>query len=92
MTGRVPLSQAGGTVTITWHSDGQRVSLCWRETGGPPVAPPSHKGFGSALIELATDGTARLEFAPAGVVCVMYMPSAPKLSASTPASLNEPVS
>jgi PAS domain S-box-containing protein len=86
------LSQAGGTVTIIWHSDGQRVSLCWRETDGPPVAPPSRKGFGSALIEHATDGTARLEFASTGVVCVMDMPSAPQLSASTPATLNEPAS
>jgi two-component sensor histidine kinase len=82
------LSQASGTVSITWDLGGQRVSLCWRETGGPLVAPPSRKGFGSVLIEQASDGTARLEFAPAGVVCLMDMPLAQQLSASTSAPPN----
>jgi two-component sensor histidine kinase len=29
----------------------RKVKLSWRETGGPPVAAPQRKGFGSVLIE-----------------------------------------
>ena len=47
----------------------------WRERGGPPVAAPSSRGFGSRLIEgaLASQigGTARLAFEPGGLVCVV---------------------
>lgn len=65
-----------GIVTIAWDvtqaAGGSRLSLEWRESGGPPVARPSRKGFGSRLVErgLAYElgGTARLDFRPEGVV------------------------
>jgi two-component sensor histidine kinase len=47
----------------------------WRESGGPPVAPPERRGFGSRLIErgLAADlgGRAELDFGPDGLVCTI---------------------
>ena len=47
------------------------------EPGGPPVRPPSRRGFGSQLIEkvLAAElrGEVRLEFPPTGVRCAMDM-------------------
>jgi two-component sensor histidine kinase len=50
-----------------------RLVLTWTETGGPPVRPPTRRGFGSRLIErgLAAElsGEARIDFAPDGVVC-----------------------
>ena len=53
-------------------------SLEWRERGGPTVARPSHKGFGSLLLErtLARDlgGRVELSFDPEGVACVIEMP------------------
>ncbi|WP_430252246.1 sensor histidine kinase [Neorhizobium sp. DAR64860/K0K1] len=58
------LSQNAGMVSIEWSRDGATgVRLIWRETGGPPVEPPSKKGFGSVLIERAFP-------APAGAACL----------------------
>jgi PAS domain S-box-containing protein len=67
------LSAEGGRVSIGWMQDGDRLRLEWRESGGPAVALPSRRGFGSRLIErgLAADlgGTASLRFDPAGLRC-----------------------
>jgi two-component sensor histidine kinase len=52
--------------------------LRWQESGGPPVTPPSHKGFGSRLIEggLAQElgGEVHLEYKPEGLLCQIVMP------------------
>ena len=43
-----------GRVLVDWGvADQSRpvLLLTWREIGGPPVAPPQRKGFGSRLIE-----------------------------------------
>jgi hypothetical protein len=46
------LSAAGGRVEIAWSrtAEGQ-LSLRWIESGGPPVTPPSHRGFGTNIME-----------------------------------------
>lgn len=55
------------------QADGARLDLEWRETGGPPVSPPTKKGFGTRLIQrsLAPDlgGQVELAFDPAGLIC-----------------------
>lgn len=52
--------------------------LCWQESGGPPVSPPSRRGFGSYLIERGVaqelDGEVHLDYEPAGVICQIVMP------------------
>jgi PAS domain S-box-containing protein len=67
------LSAAGGRVSVTWASDEERLSLRWDESGGPNVAAPSRRGFGTRMIERAlaseAGGKAKLEFRPEGVVC-----------------------
>ncbi|WP_052955085.1 sensor histidine kinase [Microvirga vignae] len=76
------LSNASGTVTLTWMLDRDctppHLRLRWTEKGGPPVEPPRRRGFGTRLIErsLAQDlgGEARIEFAPAGVTCTIDTP------------------
>jgi two-component sensor histidine kinase/GAF domain-containing protein len=74
------LSVPAGRVAVAWALEGRRLRLTWRERGGPPVAPPGRKGFGSRLIErgLARElgGEARLTFAPEGVVCEVVAPLA----------------
>jgi PAS domain S-box-containing protein len=68
------LSNAEGRVHIDWLPEGQsHVRLTWRESGGPAVAPPERKGFGSTLVELVLENV-RLEYAPDGVVCAMSVP------------------
>jgi len=66
------LSAPAGKVTIAWDPpDGPRGVVRWTESDGPPVAPPSRKGFGSRLLDggLAADlgGKPRLVFAETGV-------------------------
>jgi len=71
------LSTPAGRVRIAWDfapGDGaERLDLTWTERGGPPVAPPAERGFGSRLIErgLAAElsGSAAIDFLPDGVVC-----------------------
>ncbi|WMT92912.1 HWE histidine kinase domain-containing protein [Pelagibacterium sp. H642] len=45
------LSNDRGRVEIRWKIDKERFELLWQEQEGPPVKPPSQKGFGSQLIE-----------------------------------------
>ena len=48
------LSSAAGRVFVDWSVADQtdrRLTLSWRETGGPPVVEPERRGFGSRLIE-----------------------------------------
>jgi PAS domain S-box-containing protein len=75
------LSVSSGCVFITWtvmSDSAPHLELRWQERDGPPVSPPSRRGFGTRLIErsLATDvgGDVRLTYEPAGVVCVMNVP------------------
>lgn len=71
------LSNNTGRVSIDWRTDQADGSvileLSWREEGGPPVRPPTRKGFGSRLLEknLARelDGAAIIDYRPAGVAC-----------------------
>ena len=76
------LSNDAGMVTVRWSISGgpgeRRLRLTWIESGGPPVAPPARRGFGSRMIErgLASElgGTVALEFLPEGVRCVVDAP------------------
>ena len=76
------LSNATGEVHLSWMVDHTSTPalllLRWQEKGGPAVAPPSRKGFGSRLIErsLAHDLAAevRIEYAPTGLVCSVEAP------------------
>jgi CheY-like chemotaxis protein len=66
------LSTDTGRVEVQWRSlpDGG-FELNWVERGGPHVAQPTHRGFGSTLLERVTGrelgGTTRMEFRPDGV-------------------------
>ena len=64
------LSVPGGAVHLSWVLAGQGITLVWRETGGPPVAPPQGHGFGSDLIAAVAggeDGSVSVDWRPDGV-------------------------
>ncbi|MEG3148233.1 HWE histidine kinase domain-containing protein [Sphingomonas sp. RT2P30] len=71
-----------GTIGIAWDNevrpDGERLVITWREKDGPEVVPPTHKGFGSQVIErgLAHElhGKVCLEYLPEGLVCTIDLP------------------
>lgn len=70
------LSSETGAVNIGWAlTEGHKVIMTWRESGGPPVAPPSGEGFGSRMIQraLAADmgATVKFDYAPAGLTCTI---------------------
>ncbi len=72
-----------GLLDISWMFEtrqGQKwLVLTWRESGGPPVQPPTHKGFGTDVIERSADyqfgGTTAIDFLPDGVVATLAMPA-----------------
>ena len=78
------LSNEKGRVTLTWKLANEagikRFLLSWSEHGGPRVAPPNKKGFGSRLIErgLAQElgGIVHITHHPDGVVCNIDAPLA----------------
>ncbi|MFL5295338.1 MAG: sensor histidine kinase [Phenylobacterium sp.] len=80
------LSVERGRVDLAWsHAPGdETLGLRWAESGGPPVTPPTRRGFGSRLIERALRGelrgAAELTYAPEGLVCAMTarLPKAPE--------------
>lgn len=65
------LSEDTGAVHLIWSFDQARFHLSWIETGGPPVTPPTRRGFGSQVIEKALSGylsgRATIDYAPEGV-------------------------
>ncbi|QNM81920.1 PAS domain-containing protein [Sphingomonas sabuli] len=72
------LSNDVGVVDVQWTAesaeDGRStVTLDWTESGGPPVAPPARKGFGTRLIERGLSAELRsdvaIEFLPGGLHC-----------------------
>lgn len=76
------LSNETGSIAIHWAVTGpeERFSFLWRETGGPPVVPPTHQGFGSRMIERSLrsyfKGSARFTYAPTGVELAIDAPLA----------------
>jgi PAS domain S-box-containing protein len=70
------LSAPDGKVHLDWQTQGPRLILTWRETGGPEIAPPSHRGFGTTLIERAfkgEQGQTHFDYRPEGLVCTLEM-------------------
>jgi two-component system, chemotaxis family, CheB/CheR fusion protein len=76
------LSNQSGHLEVKWQLDGsasgQWVHLQWIETGGPPVTPPSRRGFGSSLIERSIthqlEGTATPDFRAEGLYYEIAFP------------------
>jgi two-component sensor histidine kinase/PAS domain-containing protein len=67
------LSRPEGRVSVQWGVQEGMLHLGWEESGGPPVAPPTQKGFGSRLLEdlLIRDlgGYTKLNYDAAGLRC-----------------------
>ncbi|MBE7201229.1 MAG: PAS domain-containing protein [Parafilimonas terrae] len=86
------LSSRAGRIDLSWDVVGdarpERLLVRWEELGGPPVALPQRKGFGSRMIERALaaelGGTADIDYRPRGLVCTVEAPL-PDMTGSIPA-------
>lgn len=76
------LSVPDGAVRVAWQTTsaaGQpdSLELTWTEIGGPPVTPPTRKGFGTDLIEGAIayelHGQVKIDYRTEGVVCSIQL-------------------
>lgn len=73
------LSRDVGEVDIRWSVNhaADRVTLVWREAGGPAASPPTQPGFGTRMIERALKregGASHFDFAPAGLAVTVELP------------------
>ena len=76
------LSTQDGRLDIRWRVFGGEgapaLRIDWAERGGPLVAPPTRRGFGTTLIERALaqefDATVTQEFQSSGLICVIEIP------------------
>lgn len=74
------LSVGDGQLDIGWtiREDSKAVQLRWKESGGPPVARPERRGFGSDLVEKVVARELKTEieidFQPDGVACNLEIP------------------
>ncbi|GAA0244491.1 sensor histidine kinase [Rhodanobacter caeni] len=75
------LSNMEGRVDVRWENAGGRadaVAIRWTESGGPPVAEPSHRGFGTLMVErqLAYElqGHSTLTYARGGLLATLHLP------------------
>ena len=87
------LSSPAGRVDIRWsiraNGETPKLHFVWQERGGPPVAEPSHKGFGTVLLEHAVagiDSAPQIDFARDGLT---YQTDTP-LTMLTPAGSCKP--
>jgi len=76
-------SSSAGSVQVGWRverdeAETRRLLLSWKEQGGPPVQAPSHRGFGSRLIDSAVrhelGGVAEMRFEPDGLRLALDIP------------------
>jgi PAS domain S-box-containing protein len=76
-------SNEAGSILLAWtiepRPEGDRLILCWQEKDGPPVTPPTRKGFGSRVIERGLphelQGTVNLDYRGDGMVCTINIPA-----------------
>ncbi|HEX6119799.1 MAG TPA: HWE histidine kinase domain-containing protein [Dongiaceae bacterium] len=73
------LSNDSGLISVSWTvSPSDTLALEWKEQGGPPVTAPSHKGFGSRLIERNLphdlDGIVSVDYLPDGLAFKLISP------------------
>ncbi len=74
------LSVPGGTVKLSWTCNARGdLLLEWRDLDGPPVKPPSRRGFGTTIIERSVPydlgGEAVVRYAEAGFEADFCIPA-----------------
>jgi light-regulated signal transduction histidine kinase (bacteriophytochrome) len=84
-----------GHVAIDWTRDGKGdLIIDWRECDGPPVKPPTRRGFGSTIIEHSIphdlDGEVALDYRPEGFQARIRIPGRYVSTEGVTASVTQP--
>jgi len=74
------LSVPNGQVRTEWsHEQNGQLVLRWTEKGGPPVEPPTRRGFGARVMENMVrgqfKGELKFDWHPEGLACEIVLPS-----------------
>jgi two-component sensor histidine kinase len=73
------LSTSAGRLDVSWHLDGNALTVGWIERGGPPVQPPDHRGFGTTVVDdmarRALNGEVQLDYARPGLTWRLTCPA-----------------
>jgi two-component sensor histidine kinase/CheY-like chemotaxis protein len=74
------LADSSGQVEVVWKLDrSSSLVIDWKESGGPPVQPPSRRGFGTTIIERSVPfdlkGDAEIKFDLLGVQARFVIPA-----------------
>jgi light-regulated signal transduction histidine kinase (bacteriophytochrome)/CheY-like chemotaxis protein len=74
------LCDSMGSVEVAWDLDRDgRLAIDWREQGGPPVQPPTRRGFGTTIIERSIPfdlkGEVRVDYAVTGLQAQLVIPA-----------------
>ncbi|MFB9344452.1 CheR family methyltransferase [Aminobacter aganoensis] len=78
------LSNASGRVDVAWNVENKVLILTWKEAGGPAVAQPPKRNFGTTFIQRSLQyefgGSVQLRFERTGLECFIKVPLAKKKS------------
>jgi len=88
------LSQSAGKISVRWSHSEPWLNLEWQESGGPPVAIPNHRGFGTRLFLRALEqfgGKVEAAFASTGLVCKLSVPLSDLTPSIIPSASDAPL-
>lgn len=93
------LARPGGHVELAWEiveqaGDRPRLAMHWRESGGPRVAAPEHKGFGTivltSMLQYSLGAEVGLSYRPEGLEWTMRCPLTRITQSARPVTTNSP--
>ena len=89
------LSHLVGKISVRWTHSDPGLNLEWRESEGPPVTIPNHRGFGTRLFLRALEqfgGKVHATFASTGLICKLSVPLTELTPSDVPPSSDATVS
>jgi two-component sensor histidine kinase len=87
------LSLSVGKISVRWSCSDSWLRLEWRESEGPPVTVPNHRGFGTRLFLRALEqfgGKVDATFAPTGLICKLSVPLSELTPSIVPSASHAP--
>jgi two-component sensor histidine kinase len=89
------LLRSVGKISVRWAYSDPWLNLEWRESEGPSVTVPNHRGFGTRLLLRALEqfgGNVEATFASTGLICKLNVPLLELTPSIVPPSSDTPVS